>query len=83
MAAAAAVVDGRDERFPSPFNKQGSMVSLVVSPPGFRVLGLKINLAGCRQVVAEVVSNSSNKLQSNHKPALFSGPAQYTLLNYS
>ena len=30
-AAAAAVVDGRDERFPSPFNKQGSMVSLVVS----------------------------------------------------
>ena len=32
MAMAAAVADGRDERFPSPFNKQGSMVSLVVSP---------------------------------------------------
>ena len=29
--AGSAVVDGRDERFPSPFNKQGSMVSLVVS----------------------------------------------------
>ena len=31
IAFAAAAVDGRDERFPSPFNKQGSMVSLVVS----------------------------------------------------
>ena len=35
-ASAAAVADGRDERFPSPFNKQGSMVSLVVSVARFR-----------------------------------------------
>ena len=30
------MADGRDERFPSPFNKQGSMVSLVVSVARFR-----------------------------------------------